>query len=936
MVRISGVTCEYRSEPVGLGVTRPRISYRLDSDEYGVAQKTYRLCVSSSREKLLAGVFDLYDSQEVESENTVNIRYNGSKLSQRKRCYYTVCSSLTDGRKVESDVHTFETGLLYSGSFRARFIRYSVPTKKEMRPGTYDEGLPSPYLRKSFVIEAGKGIKKARAYATALGVYTLKVNGLPASDDVLSPGWCVFDRMQPYQTYDLTGLLRPGENVLGAVLGDGWYTGSIGLFGREFYGGYPLSFFCQVEIDFVDGTSQFIFSDKTWKASEGPIRYSDFFSGESYDAQRQLGAWDCPGYDDSKWDSVNDSWYGASPARGEMKAQIGPPMSIRDLLMPVSVTRAGNDTYRYDLGQNMVGWQRFRMRGMQRGKPVTFVFAEALAGDGTLYRENLRRAKNTDRYFCSGAPEETFEPSFTYRGFRFVDVSGLGYIPELADMTGCVVHSSFAQTGEFSCSDPLVNRLYLNALWSQKGNMLDVPTDCPQRDERWGCMTDATVFARSACFNMDMSRFYAKFTNDMMFSQRESGEFAGLVPGMTALGVFCEPHEILEGEHWTGSPGLDGGIIIPYLVYLFYKDTDIIGRNYCNFERYMSFLSESTDDCILGGDGCGDPATILIPGMGMRPHTAGGGDLMHQGDPTPDKVLNTAYYAWIAGMMAEMSRAIGRIDRMTHYESLKTRIVRAFNDKLVDPTTGFVYGDSQTGYAVALNLGILEGEVARKACRRLAQKISERGEKLSTGCIGNGHLLPALCDNGFRDVAYSVLLQQGYPSWLYSVVRGATTIWERWDGFTDEAGFSKWSHDRSGPINSLNHYFLGCVEEWFYMYMGGIVPDPLHPGWRRFLLKPFPDRRVSQARVKFDSVCGVIESEWKYDGDHIIFRFIVPANTSAKICVPSAPHAAVEVVTGEKWLRYSGYHDERHTFEAGSGKYEIRVTSDLSTSAVSP
>ena len=921
MVEITNVRCEYELNPICIGTRKPSFGYNISSDEYGVLQKERRIVVSSSSELLEKKIYDLYDSGWEKTEESQGFIYKGVMLYSRQQATYRVLVKLLDDRILKSDLNYFTIGLLYGEDFKARFIRYQMPPKT-MRPGTFDEGMPSPLMRKEFELTSKKRVIKAFAYVTALGSYRLRINGRAATDDVLAPGWTVFDRMQPYRCYDVTDLLCVGKNAIGAMLGDGWYLGSIGLFGREFYGGNPPALFFQLEVEFEDGSHMNVYSDDSWRAIQGPILYSDFFLGESYDARLEQEGWDLPGFDDSAWDLVNDCWYGASPARGELRPQLSPPMRINRQMVPVSMVKTDQGAYRFDLGQNIVGWVRFTLREPQAGQTLTFRFAEAINHDGTLYRENLRRAKNTDYYICKGSDREVFEPSFTYRGFRYVDVLGLTKEPELSDVVGCVVHSSFSLTGTFSCGEDDVNRLYENTLWSQIGNMLDVPTDCPQRDERWGCLTDALVFAKSACYNADMSRFYRKFSTDIFFSQWDSGEFAGLVPRMSALGVFAKPHEIITGEkHSAGTAGLFTGILLPYLLHIFYNETGLLHRYYADMERYMDFVAEFAPDFLVGGDSAGDPPMITIDGVGQVPHTAGGGDIMHLDDPTPTRVIDTAYYAMSAQAMEHISTVLGKNERSTYYKDLYQCIQQAFNGECVDSETGRIEGDSQTAYALALNVGLLSEDVQKKAAVRLIEKIAKRDGHLSTGAVGNGHLLPALCQAGYWREAYCVLLQREYPSWLYPVLKGATTIWERWDGYTDEKGFSTWAHDRSEPINSPNHYFLGCVCEWFYEYAGGIRPGRM--GWKEFLIQPFTDVRLGYCRVSYGSIYGEIYSSWCYDGDNINYKIRIPANTVAMVELEGKE--PIKILEGEAYLTKLPPKNGRQRFKVVSGNYSFQT-----------
>ncbi len=704
---------------------------------------------------------------------------------------------------------------------------------------------PLPFMRKSF--QVSKKVKRAYVHVAALGTCQVRLNGKPVTDDLLVPGRSDFRKRAYYRTYDVAGLVRRGRNALAAILADEWYAGYCGGWGRRgFYGGEPR-LLIQLEIEFVDGSTQRVVSEESWKATYGPIRESDMFMGETYDARVDMPGWDQPGFDDSLWDSVVVDG-GVGPA---LTWHPGPPVKRIMELACKAVDEVAPGVYVFDVRQNMVGWARIKIRGAGPGQRVVMRFAEAVRADGTIYTANLRGARNTDTYICKGLSEEVWEPAFTFRGFRYVEVTGYPGEARPDAITGVVVHSELPMVGSFSSSNPLLDRLFQNIVWSLRGNYLEVPTDCPQRDERQGWTGDAQAFCRTASYIADISAFMTKWLIDLNDGQREDGAYPDVAPVVGA---------------GFGTPAWgDAGIIIPYNLYRTYGDTGIIQRHYMSMTRYIDYLVRSAQD-------------LLRPGIGY-------GDWVPASSETPKDVLATAYFAYVIRLMGEMASVIGRGEDAKRYRGLFEQVRDAFNRAYVSED-GRVKGETQTCYVLALYMDLLPEGLRPKAVERLVQDIGRRGRHLSTGFVGTGMLLPVLSRFGCSDVAYRLLLRETYPSWLYTVKSGATTIWERWNGWTHDRGL----HDPG--MNSFNHFAFGAVGEWLFDTVAGI--DARLPGFREITIRPQPTLMIPRALGRYESMSGPIEVGWAVNGDLLDLRVEIPPNTTATCRVPTDDPASVK------------------------------------------
>src|SRR5215204_1650904 len=788
----------------------------------------------------------------------------------------------------------FDVGLLEKSDWEGAWISASKGPSGDMEPPSgeeYDDlanGLaPSPYLRREFPLD--KPIRRARLYATARGVYELYINGNRVGNDVLAPGWTDYDRRIHYQTYDVTPLLADGPNALGAVLGDGWFAEFVGFDPKHrgaHYGARP-QLLAQLNVEYEDGTTESLATEGLWRCSTGLILYSDLLMGESYDARREMPGWAEPGFDDSEWCGVEVEEIGDT----NLVAQPDEGVRVIEQLAANAITEPESGRYTFDLGRNMVGWVRLRVAG-EAGTEVTLRHAEALNPDGTIYTTNLRSARATDHYVLGGDGEEVYEPRFTFHGFRYVEVTGYPGEPPLDAVTGRVVHSATPPSGSFECSSHLVNELQENIVWGQRGNFLSVPTDCPQRDERLGWMGDAQIFVRTAAFNMDVAAFFEKWMADVEDAQSPEGAFPDVAPLLRGSGLI--------DLRWGAPAWGDAGVIVPWTIYRIYDDTRIVERHYDAMARWMEYLHEANPDLIRKnrmGNNYGD---WLSP----------------KGDHTPKHLLATAYWAYDAKLLAEMAGATGRQEDAREYRDLNNRIKAAFNEAYVSPD-GRIQGDTQTCYVLALHMDLLPEELRSAAAEHLVRTIEREDWHLSTGFVGVGYLCPVLTEAGYTEVAYRLLENETYPSWGYTVKNGATTIWERWDGWTEENGF------QSPNMNSFNHYSLGSVGEWLYRYVAGI--DLGEPGYGRIVIRPRLGGNLTHASGAYDSVRGRISSSWKIEDNQFVLETLIPPNTTATVHVPSTDDVSeggrpVDEAEGVEFLRA----EEGETVLAvGSGRYEF-------------
>ncbi len=887
-LQVEGLRTEYHLNPEGLDVVKPRFSWILTGEGRNRFQSSYRIIVSSSPEKIELDKGDIWDSEKVDANDTKQIEYAGTPLESEKKYYWK--AKVWDESGNESDWSTtayWSMGLLKFSDWKGKFIGHNVGyDKTDLYDSLYLP--PARYLRKSFDLH--KKIKRAMAYTTGLGLYELRLNGSKVGEDHFLPGWTDYDKRLYYQTYDITHKLKQGENVIGAEIADGWYAGYVGYAllvrldkVREFYGVNP-SFMGQIHIEYEDGSVEVIASDTSWKANEGAIREADIIMGETHDARLENTGWDAAGYDDSSWSVPKIYTY----PNGKLQAHPGSLVRNTEQIRPLKITEPTPGTYVFDLGKNIAGVAELLVKG-PKGTKVQLRFGEILRSDGNIQTDNLRKARATDTYILKGDDIEKWRPKFTYHGFQYVEVTGYPGTPDLNAITGIVLSSIETNASTFSSSNAMNNTLFENIKTTQSANFFEVPTDCPQRDERLGWTGDAQIYARSATYNADIASFMTKFLVDLDDSQRWYGAYPNFAPF-----PYSRPEQYSPA--W-----MDAGIIIPYTMYKVYGDTRILEYMYDGMEKFMQFQEDASTH-------------YLRPGGGNNY-----GDWLSVDEKTTSDFVASSYYGHDAYLMAQMALALQRNTDAEIYNSLFKKIKKAFAKKYI-LDTGYTTEDTQTSYALALHFNLFPKELAAKGAARLAHKIEQNGFKFSTGFLGTKHVMLALSKYGYHNLAYKIFKQTEYPSWGYSVVNGSTSIWERWNSFTkDDAKNS----DINAAMNSFSHYAFGSVAEWMFQHAVGIDTD--NAGYNDIIIKPAISKEMDYIKGSYESINGTISSAWHWKGNKLHMHIKIPINTTAIVHIPTSRisdirenNNKIEKVSGIKLIQSN---EDETVLQIGSGDY---------------
>ncbi|HSW47433.1 MAG TPA: glycoside hydrolase family 78 protein [Phycisphaerae bacterium] len=743
--------------------------------------------------------------------------------------------------------------------------------------------LRSQFVRKTF--QAKGGISRATLHSTGLGLYELHINGRRVGDDVFAPGWTKYEDRIQYQTRDVTGLLCEGDNAIAAVLGNGWWAGELGWMPQAEQNARSLMLLAQLRIEYADGSSQIVATDSTWKSHPSPVTRDSFYHGETHDARLEINGWDQPTLDDKQWAVVTET---TSPTK-LLCAQRDEPIRVTQEIKVEQISEPAKNVFIYDFGQNASGRVRLKIKG-EPGTKIRLRFGEVLNPDGTLYRDNYRSAEATDYYICRGGGDETWEPIFTYRGFRFCEVTGWPGTPDRDAVVFRVLHSDARPAGMFECSHWLINRIQHCILWGQRSNMHSVPTDCPQRDERLGWMGDAQVFSPTACWNMNMASFFTKWMRDILDSQAPDGAVTDVAPSVVVKGPAAPA--------WG-----DAVIVIPWNVYRFYGDTRIIEENYDGMVRWVEYMrSNAKDGLLYDREGYGDWVPVVA---------------------SPKGPLGAAYYCYSTRLLSRMAAVIGKKDDADKYGKLADRIAEAFNQAYLDPRQGGYIGGTQAANLLPLAFGITPAEKQETVLTHILNDIIARNDHLSTGFIATAYLLPTLSRFGNQELAWRIAAQCDYPSWGYMALNGATTIWERWNS------------DKMDPsMNSRNHFAFGAVGQWYYETLAGIQPDPKIPGFKRIIIHPQPAGTLTGARASYDSPYGRIESQWQRCGGTFTLETTIPPNTTARIFVPLMGSMDSNVVRGD-WsagttadvVRLIGEQQGCRVYDVPAGKYRFTVNS---------
>lgn len=899
---VEGLRTEYAVNPIGIDARTPRLSWRLHATRRGTTQGAYEIQVA-----LDSGAMNrpLWTSGRVASPASILRPYGGPPLQSSTRYYWRVRAWDDAGRASPwSTIAFFETALLDTAEWRARWITPDLTedtTKSNPSPMLRHEfRLGPPGVRPSEVTLTGSPrIASARLYVTSLGLNEVEINGRRVGDAYLRPGWTAYDSRLQYDTYDVTALVRSGANVIGATLGDGWFRGRLGWDSKRNLYGSRLALRAQLVVRYADGTSQTVATDSTWKASTGPILVSDIYDGETYDARLEKTGWSSPSYNDASWRGVRNM----DGVKVALIAPVGPPVRRMHEITPVKVIRTPAGETVVDFGQNMVGWVRLKARG-PAGTVIRLRHAESLDKAGNFYVTNLRTARQTVTYTMKGGGVETFEPHFTFQGFRYVAVEGYPGTPDSTSLTGIVAYSDMTPTGTFESSNALVNRLQQNIVWGQRGNFVDVPTDCPQRDERMGWTGDAQVFAPTATFNMDVSGFFAKWLGDVAADQLPNGAVPFVVPNVLAK----------MSPDAAGSTGwADVATIAPWTMFRAYGDTSFLVRQYASMRAWVEYGRAQAGETYIWSKGFhfGDWLSFATTRAD------------YPGATTEKDLIATAYLAHSADIVSRAAEVLGKREDAAKYRALFEKVRAAFQREFLTQS-GRITSSTQTAYVLALDFDLVPDSLRAKAAGHLADDVKRMGH-LTTGFLGTPALTRMLSDNGYLKEAYALLLREEYPSWLYEVKQGATTVWERWDGLRPDSSF------QDAGMNSLNHYAYGAVGDWLYRTVAGLNDDPAEPGYRHVIVRPRPGPGFNFAKATLMTPYGLASSGWRLENGRMTVTVRVPPNAHGTVVLPGARlesvregATAVQAAAGVRSARQQG---DDVTVEVGSGDYEFTYLS---------
>ena len=851
-------------DPLGFHNPTPAFSWKLPE---GTKAQTAHRVVAASRADLLPDNADLWDSGMVISDQSVWLPYGGNPLASRHRVFWQVQFWNEEGTQSGwSPAARFELGLLSSRDWKAKWIR------PKDQPDSDKE--PVSWLRREFPV-SGK-IESARLYATARGLFEIHLNGEKVGQDCFVPGWTSYANRIDTLMYDVTESLQKGGNTLGVQLGMGWYAGRLAWKEKKnLYGKYP-ELLLQLEITYSDGTEETVLSDENWKASwNGPIRSSSIYDGEEYDARMEMPGWDKSGYNDSSWGVVLT---GTELGSVQLVPKPFTPVRATEELSVQAITEPEPGRYVFDLGQNMVGWAKLNIP-VEKDQTITARFAEMLNQDGTLYTENYRSAKSTDSYTASKTGDISWLPTFTFHGFRYVELSGFpaGTKPATDWVKGEVLHSDLPRTGTFESSHEKLNQLQSNIAWGQRGNFVDIPSDCPQRDERLGWTGDAQVFCPTSMFNYDCFAFWKSWLDTARNDQLPDGRIPDVVPDVIGR---------VESPGW-----MDVGTFMPWDLYVRTGDIDVLADNYGMMEGLVGwYRNRSTNNLITKIRGYGD----WLQPYAINPESSG-----RKGD-TPLPFLGSAFYAHSTEILANTARVLEKSADAERLDAEVLAVKQAIAEHYFD-ADGKVKNapETQTAYLLAIAFDLISGDLQDKAVNHLVRLVHDADDHLRTGFLGTPYIASVLDRTGHTDLAYKVLFKETYPSWFYSINQGATTMWERWNSYSHTDGFGKAS------MNSFNHYAYGAIGQWMYERIAGLAPDPAHPGYKHFFIHPTFGTQLDWARAELETPYGKAASGWKRDGGKILLDVVVPPNTTATVEFPNGR--------------------ESETVSAGSYRFELEM-----------
>jgi alpha-L-rhamnosidase len=875
-VRLQNLLTENLSNPIGIDVKQPRFSWQLTGDQRNISQTAYEINVNQ-------GKTSLWKSGKVMSDQSVHIPYGGSALESGKKYTWQVRVWDNNGKASPwSETASFQMAILNPSEWKAKWIEAGFIEDSITRP--------AQYFRKQFPVN--KKLASATAYITAHGLYEALINGKRVGDQYLTPGWTSYKKRLQYQVFDVTNLLQNGNNAIGVVAGNGWYRGYIAWSGNKNAYGKTVGVFVQLNITYTDGTVESIVSDDTWKSSTGSIRLSEIYHGETIDAREEKAGWSTAGYNDAGWSGVKTVDY----LNDILVATYNEPVKKHETFKPVKIFTTPKGEKVIDFGQNLVGWVIVKAKG-NAGDKIVIRHAEVLDKQGNFYIDNLRAANATATYYLSGKGEEVFEPHFTFFGFRYIKIEGVNDIrPE--NFTAVALYSDMKPTGTFTSSHPLLNQLQHNIQWGQRGNFLDVPTDCPQRDERLGWTGDAQAFSRTAAFNFGVNNFFAKWLRDVEADQQPSGSVPFVIPN------------VLGPNAGAATGWADAATIIPWNMYLAYADKKILENQYNSMKNWVGYMEKASKNYLWNtGFHFGD-------WLFYRPFDDNDG----RSAVTDKYMIAQCFFANSVQIMINTANVLGKSDDAARYTELLKNLKESFVKEYVTPNGRLVSG-TQTGYVLALNFDMLPENLREQTVQKLVDNIKSYNNHLTTGFLGTPYLCHVLSRFGKTDVAYTLLMQESYPSWLYPVKMGATTIWERWNGIRPDSTFEPAS------MNSFNHYAYGAIGDWMYREVAGLDTYNDAPGYKHIKIEPHIGGGLTSASASLQTYYGKATSGWKIDGDKVILDIEVPANTKATVILPVSNAALIKEngMPLPKEVQVTGGKNGTIQLKIGSGKYHFEV-----------
>ena len=879
MLKVTDLRCDNYTNPVGVSFS-PRFSWQIESDGKCVYQRYRHIQVAADNE-----FTDLLWNNANDCSGSIYVKCE-IELEPQSRYYWRVKIGDNYGNEsVWSETASFITAL-EPGGFTAPFVSGETADDENSSAGTM--------VRGEFTVKSG--VKLAILNTTALGVYIPLLNGRRTGDFKLAPGWTEYASRLLYQSYDVTEQLHEGINAAGAMVGPGWYKGNLGFITSRCNYGSQTAFAMLLTVFYEDGTTETIKTGENWKAHAGPALYSEIYHGETYDARMEQQGWAACGYDVSGWKPVET----VDVCPSIIKPQDGPPVRTREILKPERVFTAPNGECIVDFGQNMTGWVRLHVEG-NPGDVVEFSHAEILDNDGNFYNANLRSAKEKACYILKGGDKEVYEPLHTFYGFRYIRIEKFPGEATAGNFEAVAVHSDMLETGSFICSYEGLNQLESNIRWGMKGNFLDIPTDCPQRDERMGWTGDAQVFIRAAFYLHDAGNFFRKWFRDMVVAQASNGSIPYVVPDILLVNNLKIPVEERK-EQGSGATGWgDAATVCPWITYIYSGDVSILEESYPMMKAWVEYIRSRSRMGLLWMDDWHFGDWVALDAK----------DGSYIG-ATPTDLLATAYYAYSTEILAKVASVLGRENDVRAYKKLREDIGAAFVREFFTPN-GRLAARTQTAHIIALHFGLVPHEFKKRTVDTLVEIIAEYDDSISTGFLGTPYICYALSENGRLDLAYKLLLREEYPSWLYPISKGATTVWEHLDGIKPDG--SMWSDD----MNSFNHYAYGAVADWMYSVIGGIDSDESSPGYRRNSIAPRPGGDLSFAKTTQKTPYGELISDWKLENGTFTLNVTIPHNTTATITLPEGE------ITENSGLIFK-FNGKGKSAETGSGTYTFVVS----------